>query len=230
MGEVIYIAEDDVNLCLILKSQLLSDGYKVHEFYDGKDLLEKFNEEPCDMIITDIMMPIMSGYDLCKEVRKTSEIPIIMLSAKDEEIDKIIGLELGSDDYISKPYSLREISVKVRNMLRRSKNSNTQEDETTEGILTCRDMKMICASREVQIGGKEFVVTTREYDLIELLTTNLNVAFSREKIIENIWGYDYYGDSRQVDHLIKRLRKKLLLAGAEFTIDTIWGYGYKVTE
>ncbi|MFV0519020.1 MAG: response regulator transcription factor [Lachnospirales bacterium] len=229
MNETIYIAEDDVNLCLILKSQLLSDGYRVSEFYDGKDLLERFKETPCDMILTDIMMPIMSGYDLCKEIRKYSEIPIIMLSAKDEEIDKILGLELGSDDYISKPYSLREVSVKVRNMLRRAK-ASTSEAENDEGVLTCKDLKLVSVSREVKIGGNDFPVTTREYDLIELLISNKNVAFSREKIIENIWGYDYYGDSRQVDHLIKRLRKKLLLAGAEFTIDTIWGYGYKVSE
>ncbi|MFV0440037.1 MAG: response regulator transcription factor [Lachnospirales bacterium] len=230
MSGVIYIAEDDVNLCSILKSQLVSDGYEVEDFYDGKALLERFNEKQCDLIITDIMMPIMSGYDLCKEVRKLSDIPVIMLSAKDEEIDKLIGLELGGDDYISKPYSLREVSVKVRNMLRRSNKSKIEDEEKIEGCFVCNDLIVHVSSRTVTINNEEFQVTTREYELLELLVKNKNMAFSREKIIENIWGYDYYGDSRQVDHLIKRLRKKLLLAEAEFTIETIWGYGYKVSD
>ncbi len=229
MNGLIYIADDDKNLCAILKSQLISDGYEVMEFYNGKDLLDMFIKKPCDLIITDIMMPKLTGYDLCKEIRQQSDIPIIMLSAKDEEIDKIIGLELGSDDYLSKPFSLREISVKVKNMLRRLKKHN--KDITAENdSLHCKDLLLNTTSRSVHINDEEFQVTTKEYELLELLITNKNVAFSREKIIENIWGYDYYGDSRQVDHLIKRLRKKLLLAGAEFGIETIWGYGYKVSE
>lgn len=195
---LIYIADDDENICKVLKSQLESDGYEVEAFEDGISLLERFKSKGCDLVITDIMMPKMSGYDLCREIRKTSDVPIIMISAKDEEIDRLLGLELGSDDYISKPFSLREVSIK--------------------------------ANRSILVHGKEFKATVKEYDLLELLIENKNQAFSREMIIQKVWGYDYYGDTRQVDHLVKRLRKKMLIAESQCRIETIWGYGYKVSD
>ena len=173
------------------------------------------------------MMPNMSGYDLCREIRKISDVPIMMISAKGEEIDRVIGLELGSDDYISKPFSLREITVKVRNMLRRSNNSVLSN---TEEKLVCKDLEIIKDNRTVLIHGEELKTTVKEYDLLELLIENKNQAFSREIIIEKVWGHDYYGDTRQVDHMIKRLRKKMLLAESECKIETIWGYGYKVSD
>jgi len=139
----------------------------------------------------------------------------------------VLGLELGSDDYISKPFSLREITVKVRNMLRRVKVSNTLN---TEERLVCKDIEIIKANRIILIHGEDFKTTSKEYDLLELLIDNKNHAFSREIIIEKVWGYDYYGDTRQVDHMIKRLRKKMLLAESECKIETIWGYGYKVSD
>lgn len=211
----------------MLKSQLISESYDVETFYNGEMLLERFLSTPCDLIITDIMMPNMSGYDLCKEIRKISDVPIMMVSAKGEEIDRVIGLELGSDDYISKPFSLREISVKVRNMLRR-RSSNVVQN--IEGRLVCKDLHIIKANRTILIDDKEFKTTAKEYSLLELLIENKNNAFSREMIIEKIWGYDYFGDTRQVDHLIKRLRKKMLLAETECKIETIWGFGYKVSD
>lgn len=224
---MIYIADDDKNVCNLLKSQLVSENYLVEEFYNGEDLLKIFSSKPCDLVITDIMMPNMSGYDLCREIRKVSDVPIIMISAKDEEIDRILGLELGSDDYISKPFSLREVTVKVRNMLRRYKNNVLAN---TEDKLYCKNLEIIKSSRTVLINGKELKATVKEYDLLELLVENKNQAFSREKIIEKVWGYDFYGDTRQVDHIIKRLRKKMLLAESECKIETIWGYGYKVSD
>lgn len=211
----------------MLKSQLVSENYSVEEFYNAEELLKRFSSKPCNLIITDIMMPNMSGYDLCREVRKISDVPIIMISAKDEEIDRVLGLELGSDDYISKPFSLREITVKVRNMLRRSNNSVLYN---TEEKLVCKDLEIIKDNRTVLINGEELKTTVKEYDLLELLIENKNQAFSREIIIEKVWGHDYYGDTRQVDHMIKRLRKKMLLAESECKIETIWGYGYKVSD
>lgn len=172
------------------------------------------------------MMPNLSGYELCREIRQVSDIPIIMISAKDEEIDRVLGLELGSDDYISKPFSLREITIKVRNMLRRRSTTTLNTEET----LVCEDLEIIKSNRMILIHKEEFKVTTKEYDLLELLIESKNQPFSRENIIERVWGYDYYGDTRQVDHLIKRLRKKMLLAGSECKIETIWGYGYKVSD
>jgi DNA-binding response OmpR family regulator len=224
---LIYIADDDENVCNLLKSQLVSEDYLVEEFYNGEELLQRFSSQPCHLIITDIMMPHMSGYELCTEIRKSSDVPIIMISAKDEEIDKILGLELGSDDYISKPFSLREISIKVKNMLRRVNNTSVIN---TEDRLICKDLVMIKANRMIHIHGEELKTTAKEYDLLELLIENKNQAFSREMVIEKVWGYDYYGETRQVDHLIKRLRKKMLLADSECKIETIWGYGYKVSD
>ncbi|MFD3158841.1 response regulator transcription factor (plasmid) [Haloimpatiens sp. FM7330] len=224
---LIYIADDDKKVCHLLKSQLVSENYLVEEFYNGKELLERFLSVPCDLIITDIMMPNMSGYDLCREIRKVSDVPIVMISAKDEEIDRVLGLELGSDDYISKPFSLREITIKVRNMLRRT---NKNSSLNTEEKLICKDLEIIKSNRMILIHGEELKTTVKEYDLLKLLIENKNQAFSREMIIEKVWGYDYYGETRQVDHLIKRLRKKMLLADSECKIETIWGYGYKVSD
>lgn len=223
----VYVADDDKNVCEILKSQLQKDNYFVEVFYSGEALLSRFNSEKSDLIITDIMMPNMSGYDLCREIRKKSDVPIIMLSAKGEEIDRVLGLELGSDDYISKPFSLREISVKVRNILRRRFNKvlNNTNDE-----ISCKDLQINEKERWIKINDHELKTTKKEFDLLLLLVKNKNIAFSREKIIEMIWGYDYMGDTRQVDHIIKRLRKKLLLIESEFNIQTIWGYGYKVSD
>ncbi|MDK2587229.1 response regulator transcription factor [Romboutsia sedimentorum] len=224
-----YVADDDKNICNILKSQLQSENYKTEEFLNGQDLLNRFKEKPCELIITDIMMPNMSGYELCRAIRDISNVPIIMISAKDEEIDKILGLELGSDDYISKPFSLREVTIKARNMLRRANNHSFNTDNTDEKLIL-KDLEIIKSRRAILIHGQELKVTAKEYELLELLIENKNKPFSRESIIEKVWGYDYYGDTRQVDHLIKRLRKKMLLEGSECKIETLWGYGYKVSD
>lgn len=226
MKNKIFIADDDVNICNLLRSQLESNGYDVETFLDGQDLLANFQVNPCNLIITDIMMPNLNGYDLCREIRKTSDLPFIMISAKDEEIDRILGLELGSDDYISKPFSLRELSVKVRNMLKRLQPVLNDNDE----ILLCKDIKINKKNRTIILCDEQFQATTKEYDLLEFLVLNKNQAFSRDMLIENVWSYDYYGDSRQVDHLIKRLRKKMLLTNCEFKIETLWGFGYKVED
>jgi DNA-binding response OmpR family regulator len=172
------------------------------------------------------MMPDMNGYDLCKSVRSISDVPFIMLSAKSEEIDRILGLELGSDDYISKPFSLREITIKVRNMLRRS--SRTIVEDLNK--LSCKDLELLLDERSALISSNLIQVTAKEFDLLEFFLKNKNVALSREKIIENVWEQDIIIESRQVDHLIKRLRKKLIEKESEFRIETVWGYGYKVSE
>lgn len=204
MSHLIYIADDDPNICHIIQQQLINDGYDTEVFASGEDLLAVFNKKSCDLVITDIMMGGMSGYDLCREIRQHNDVPIIMVSAKDDEIDRILGLELGSDDYLSKPFSLRELSVKVRNMLRRRMHISK---ESTEDSLWCKDLELRLESREAYIHNEFLKTTTKEFDLLKLLVENINHAFSREQIIDQVWGYEYYGDTRQVDHLIKRLRK-----------------------
>ncbi len=223
---LIYIADDDINICKLLKSQLENDGFETMTFNNGKDLLLQFGKRSCDLVLTDIMMPELNGYDLCKEIRKSADIPIIMISAKDEEIDMIMGLELGSDDYISKPFSLRAVSIKIRNMLSRYDKSGQDEKE----MLTCKDLKLDLSSMIVMLNENKFPTTLKEYELLEFLVRNKNQAFTREKIIENVWGYEYIGDTRQVDHMIKRLRKKILDFECEFQIETVWGFGYRVSD
>lgn len=225
--KLIYVADDDKNICTLLKSHIESVGYKVEVFTNGRELLDQFNKESCDMIITDIVMPQMGGYDLCREIRKQSMIPVFMISANNEEIDRVLGLELGSDDYISKPISFRELIIKIRNTFKRIELYKNPKEKNGDEII-CKDLKLKKDSREVFINDEIMQTTTKEFDLILLFLENLNRAFSREQIIEKIWGYDYYGDSRQVDHMIKRLRKKMLTVGSQCQIETVWGYGYKI--
>jgi len=224
--KIIFVVDDDHHICNLLKSQLINDGYEVEVFYEAIDALDRISKKIPDLLITDIMMPVISGYDLCKEVRKISDIPIIMISAKSEEIDRVVGLELGSDDYIVKPFSLREISVKVKHMLRRASTVPT----LPEDVILCKDVEIKIQNREVFINKRFFETTAKEYDLLFFLIKNCNKAFTREQIIQAVWGYDFCGDSRQVDHLVKRLRKKMLLENSECKIETLWGYGYKVSD
>lgn len=229
MDKLIYIADDDKEICKLLKKHIESAGYGVEVFFDGRSLLDRFEERQCDMIITDIAMPKMNGYDLCREIRKTSMLPVFMISANNDEIDRVLGLELGSDDYIAKPIGFRELIVKIRNTFRRIDMYNAPSAGEDED-LRCGDLSLSESKREVKIGGETLQTTAKEFDLLQLFMENRNVAFSRERIIEEIWGYDYYGDTRQVDHMIKRLRKKMILAGAKCGIQTVWGYGYKLGD
>lgn len=223
---LIYVVDDDENLCEILSRQLTAEGYRVETFLHAQLLIDRFQKKPCDLIISDIMMPDINGYDLCREIRSISDIPFIMLSAKNEEIDRVLGLELGSDDYITKPFSLRELSIKVKNMLRRYQRVNTPSNDE----LICMDLKLDIKERSAWINHIQLELTTKEFNLLELFLMNKSLAFSREQLIEKVWGYDYYGDTRQVDHMIKRIRKKLLAVDAEFRIQTVWGFGYKVSD
>ena len=223
----IYVADDDKQICELLKSHLTSAGYEVSVFYDGKSLLDAFSAHPCDLIITDIVMPEMTGYDLTREIRKTSLVPIFMISANNDEIDRVLGLELGSDDYISKPISFRELLIKIKNTFFRLESYESTEKES---VLSCLDLKLDPGSRQAYIGDTPLPTTAKEFDLLALFLKNQKRAFSREQIIEKVWGYDYYGDSRQVDHIIKRLRKKMLGLGGQCMIQTVWGYGYRIGE
>ena len=223
----IYVADDDKQICELLKSHLTSAGYDVRVFYNGKNLLDAFESQPCDLIITDIVMPKMSGYDLTREIRKNSLVPIFMISANNDEIDRVLGLELGSDDYISKPISFRELIIKIKNTFNRLE---SYEAKGKDNSLSCLDLKLDLVGRQAYIGGSALQTTAKEFDLLALFLGSQKRAFSREQIIEKVWGYDYYGDSRQVDHIIKRLRKKMIALGAQCMIQTVWGYGYRIGD
>ncbi len=222
---LIYASEDDKNICDLLVMHLRNNDYEVYGFEDGQALLEAFKVKPCDLIITDIMMPNMSGYELCKAIRTMSMIPIIMISANNDEIDRVLGLELGADDYIGKPISFRELSIKVKHLLMRS---NFMVEKENKEIISHKDILVDIIGHTVKIGEKILPVTPKEFELLKLFIENKNRAFSREEIISKVWEYDYDGDTRQVDHVIKRLRKKMLEYKAECQIQTVWGIGYKI--
>ena len=170
----------------------------------------------------------INGLDLCKEIRRKSEVPIIFVSARDEELDRILGLELGADDYLSKPFSPRELIVRIKNIFRRIDKSST--NDTSNPNIIIRDLTLNRAERSLYCLESEIKLTTKEYELLEFLMLNSNMPFTREILIERIWGYDYIGETRVIDDLVKRIRKKLKDVESKFTIETVWGYGYKVEK
>ncbi|MBM7542927.1 response regulator transcription factor [Amphibacillus cookii] len=221
----IFIVEDDPNIRDIVSAYLKKDGYKVSMVDNAEDAWEMTREQQPDMWILDIMLPGMDGYELCKKIRQQSEVPIVIISAKDEEVDKILGLELGSDDYLTKPFSPRELVARVKRLFKRTsavqeKSDNLESTEYRTGELVVR-----ATDRRVFWYGKEIEVTAKEYELLSNLIQNQNRAFSREELLSLIWGDDYFGSDRAVDDLVKRLRKKI----DGLPIETVWGYGYRLS-
>ena len=229
-NELIYVADDEERIRDLICSYLENSGFKVKSFADGTNVLAAFNLEPADMLILDIMMPGLDGYSVCREIRKTSQVPVIMVSAKDEEIDRILGLELGSDDYMSKPFSPRELVARVKNIFKRTKKDPLEYLMATPYKPMCKDIELIPDERRVLCCGKDLELTSKEFDLMLFLISNKNHAFTREQLIEKIWGYDYMGETRTIDDLVKRIRKKLTEANSETKISTVWGFGYKITD
>ena len=201
-----------------------NEGYEVVDVYDGKSAIESVSSD-ISLCILDIMMPNMNGIDVCKEIRKTSKIPIIMLTAKSEEIDRIIGLELGADDYISKPFSPREVVARIKAVLRRSK--ERQEKQSSESITIEDSLVIDLKSYSVTLNGESIICTPKEIEMLYLLASNPGQAFTREQLLNRVWGYDFVGETRTVDTHIKRIRAKLGKSGLRCGIRTIYGVGYK---
>ncbi|MFZ5354899.1 MAG: response regulator transcription factor [Bacillota bacterium] len=220
----VFIIDDETSIRDLLKKYLEREGYKVTTFSDGYNVISELDRLEPDLLVLDIMMPGMDGLDLCKEIRKTSDVPIIFVSAKDEEFDRVLGLEIGGDDYLSKPFSPRELVARVKNIFKRlEKPSVSNKSEIYIDNLVVNKEK-----RYVGVDGCELKLTTKEYELFEFLVSNRGKPFNREQLVERIWGYDYIGDSRIIDDLVKRIRKKLSDAGSQVEIVTVWGYGYKI--
>lgn len=227
--KLIYVVDDEQNIRELIKSYLVKEGFEVEVFADGESAFSKFLVRKADMLIIDIMMQGMDGYTLCREIRKSSNVPIIMVSAKGDEIDKILGLELGSDDYISKPFSPRELVVRVKTIFRRIRENEADITKQVNEI-KCQDIVLLPDERKVINAGKEIEFTSKEYDLLLYLVKNKNKVFTREQLLNSIWSYEYIGDTRAIDDLVKRLRKKLVEARSLLKIITVWGYGYKISE
>ena len=225
----VFVIDDDANIRQLILRYLEKEGYKVTAFENAEHVFEAFNMLQPDALVLDIMMPgTMDGLDLCKKIRTVSQVPIIFVSAKDEAVDRIIGLELGADDYLSKPFSPRESLVRLKIIFRRIEPVMVSDHETT--TYQIKDLKIDDSKRVCSVKDKELSLTNNEYMLLAYLVKNKNISFTRENLIQNIWGYDYVGESRMIDDLVKRLRKKLKSFDAQVEITTVWGYGYRIDD
>ena len=209
----ILIVDDEKPISDIIKFNLTKEGYETITAFDGREAVAKFEEENPDLIILDLMLPELDGLEVAKEVRKTSHIPIIMLSAKDSEFDKVIGLEIGADDYVTKPFSNRELLARVKAHLRRTENIETAVAEenasTTSAQLVIGDLKILPDAFVAQKRGEEVELTHREFELLHHLAAHMGQVMTREHLLETVWGYDYFGDVRTVDVTVRRLREKI---------------------
>ncbi|WP_293693438.1 response regulator YycF [Streptococcus sp. UBA3373] len=209
----ILIIDDEKPISDIIKFNLNKEGYETITAFDGREALKKFEDESPDLIILDLMLPELDGLEVAKEVRKTSHIPIIMLSAKDSEFDKVIGLEIGADDYVTKPFSNRELLARVKAHLRRTENIESavaEENASTTGSeIVIGDLEILPDAFVAQKRGEDIELTHREFELLHHLATHMGQVMTREYLLETVWGYDYFGDVRTVDVTIRRLREKI---------------------
>jgi two-component system, OmpR family, response regulator len=228
-NKLIYIADDEVNICNIIKSFLIKDGFSVEVFNNGADLAEAFERKPADMLIIDVMMPRMDGYSLCALIRQKSSVPIIIVSAKDTEPDKIAGLSLGSDDYLTKPFSPMELVARVNSIFRRIELDTVTSTSIDSTIKVC-DLVINQSSKQVEMDENVISFTKMEFALLYYLASNKNRAISRNELLDKIWGFESETETRATDDMIKRIRKKLLEKGSKLVIETIWGYGFKIQD
>lgn len=222
--EKILVVDDDVNICELLRLYIERDDYQVVIANDGEQAVELFNREQPDLVLLDIMLPKMDGWQVCKEIRKTSNRPIIMLTAKGELFDKILGLELGADDYIIKPFEAKEVISRIHAVLRRT--STSEEKEKVKEI-NWDKLSINLTNYELRVDGKYIDTPPKEMELLYYLASNPNKVFTRDQLLDKVWGFDYYGDSRTVDVHIKRLREKINGVSDQWSLKTVWGVGYK---
>lgn len=222
-AQKILICDDQPIIHETLGVYLESEGFEHVSAYDGDEAIEKFESSKPDLLILDIMMPKKSGIDVCRELRATSRVPIIMLTAKGEEIDRVLGLELGADDYIVKPFSAREVVARIKAVLRRFASAREQPQKA----LKFDDLEININSYEVIVKGERVPFTPKEVEIFQLLASHPGRVYEREQILSQVWGYEYFGDTRAVDTQIKRIRQKLPQDGVNWAIKTVYGVGYK---
>jgi len=224
MATKILVVDDDLNICEVLKLYLENDGYEVKTANDGAEALESFKIFEPELVLLDIMMPKKDGWQVCREIREQSSKPIIMLSAKGEVFDKVLGLELGADDFIVKPFDMKEVAARVKAVLRRY---NTRDHFNTEEVIKFDNLEISKQKYELKLCGKVVDVPPKELELLYFLTSNYNRVFTRDQLLDKVWGFDYLGDSRTVDVHVKRLREKLEGVSDKWILKTVWGVGYK---
>ena len=224
-NERILIVDDDSNICELLRLYFEKDGFQADIVTDGIKALEAFESLKPDLVLLDIMLPGMDGWQICREIRKTSQTPIIMLTAKGETFDKVLGLELGADDYITKPFETKEVIARVKAVLRRSASQNVTV--ATHKEVTFDKLSINLTNYELKVDGKAIDTPPKELELIYHLASNPNRVYTRDQLLDEVWGFEYYGDSRTVDVHVKRLREKLEGVSDKWELKTVWGVGYK---
>jgi len=220
-GSTILVVDDEKNIVELLKLYLGREGYQVETAYTGQGALDKARTTRPALILLDLMLPDLDGFEVCRHLRKGSDVPIIMLTARGEDVDKVVGLELGADDYVTKPFNPREVIARVKAVLRRYGAGDALQD-----VICVGDLKIDVARREVSVGERKVELRAKEFDLLAVLARHPGVVFSREKLLNLVWGYDYYGDTRTIDVHVTWLRDKL--GGSSAQIQTVWGIGYKL--
>lgn len=229
MAKKILIVDDEPLIVKGLKFSLEQDGYETDVAYDGEEALSKTEKNEYDLVLLDVMLPRIDGMQVCQQIRQRSAVPIIMLTAKGEDMDKILGLEYGADDYMTKPFNILEVKVRIKSLFRRI--GSHAEDPEDGGVVTVGGMVVKLENRSVAIDGREINLTAKEFDLLRLFITNRGKVFSREQLLETVWKYDYLGDLRTVDVHIRRLREKIEEnPGQPEFIHTKWGVGYYFAE
>jgi DNA-binding response OmpR family regulator len=227
MSAKILVADDEQNIVRLLRLYLRNEGFDVVAAADGRQALDRFGQESPDLVLLDLMMPQLSGLEVCTEIRKRSDVPVIMLTARSDDVDKIVGLEMGADDYVTKPFNPREVVARVKAALRRrnwdreSDESDREPDPVTVGNVTLEP-----ASRDVTVAGSRVRLRQREFDLLEAFLRHPNIVLDRERLLRLVWGQEYDGDTRTIDVHVAWLRDKLRDADAK--IETVWGVGYKL--
>ncbi len=225
-GELILVVDDEANIVALARLYLEREGFRVSSVGDGRAAVELVQTEPPALMVLDLMLPGLDGYEVCKQVRAKSDLPIIMVTARDDDIDKIVGLELGADDYLAKPFNPRELVARVKAILRRSSAPRGAKDEA--GPIHVADVSIDAARREVTVAGKAASLRTKEFDLLLTLAEHRGLVLTREQLLNLVWGYDYLGQTRTIDVHVAHLRK--ILAGSRVSIETITGLGYKLVS
>ena len=225
MAKKVLVVDDEKLIVKGIRFSLEQDGFEVYCAYDGEEALQMAKETEYDIILLDLMLPKLSGLEVCQQIREFSNVPVIMLTAKGEDMDKILGLEYGADDYITKPFNILEVKARIKAILRRA--GRAGEGAEKAKVIEVAGLKLDCESRRVFVGGKEINLTAKEFDVLELLVFNPNKVYSRENLLNIVWGYEYPGDVRTVDVHIRRLREKIEENPSEpRSVHTKWGVGY----
>jgi len=221
--ESILVVDDEPHIIELATLYLKNEGYRVVSAVDGAQALEKIESEGPALVILDLMLPEINGWEVCRQVRARSKLPIIMLTARSDDVDKIVGLELGADDYVTKPFNPRELVARVKAVLRRAEAALPVRQE---GLVQAGPLKIDPARREAHVGDRSLELRTKEFDLLRVLAEHQGMVLSREQLLDLVWGFDYYGETRTVDVHVAHLRQQL--GAGQVTIETVWGVGYKL--